>query len=127
MATIIFYKDLPLDFTPHPVSGDVLPVTNEVAIRRAVINLIRTKKGTRPFFPEYGCDVDAMIFGNDDAFTKERIKDSIVNAISRYEPRINLEKIAIRYENYGLDVTLTYRIKNVGLQSTATTTIKRAA
>ena len=40
MATITFFKDLPLDFIPHPVSGDVRPITNEAAIRRSLLNLL---------------------------------------------------------------------------------------
>ena len=62
MADIIFYKDLPLDFTPHPVTGDVRPITNEVAIRRSLTNLINTTKGSRPFFPEYGSSVKFTIY-----------------------------------------------------------------
>ena len=49
MADIVFYKDLGLDFTPHPVTGDVRPITNETAIRRSLMNLIKTRKGTNPY------------------------------------------------------------------------------
>lgn len=57
MAQTIFYKDLPLDFTPHPVTGDIRPVTDELAIKRSISNLVKTPKGSRPFRPDYGSDV----------------------------------------------------------------------
>ena len=43
MAEIAFFKDLSLDFTPHPVTGDVRPIINETAIKRSLMNLIKTK------------------------------------------------------------------------------------
>ena len=69
MATINFYKDLPLDFTPHPVTGDVRPITNEVAVRRSLSNLINTTKGSRPFMPDYGSSVKNYLFSRNGAFT----------------------------------------------------------
>ena len=48
------YKDLPLNLTPNPVTGDTPPATNENAVKKALINLIKTPLGSRPFSPEYG-------------------------------------------------------------------------
>ena len=53
MATLNFYKDLSLDFTPHPVSGDVRPIVDDLAIKRSIINLISTPRVKKPFYPEY--------------------------------------------------------------------------
>ena len=61
---LVFYKDLPLDFTPNPVTGDVRPITNEVAIKRSIKNLILTQKGTKPFMPDYGTIIKKYLFSS---------------------------------------------------------------
>ena len=93
MATLNFYKDLSLDFTPHPVSGDVRPIVDDLAIRRSIINLISTPKGKKPFYPEYGCTISSYLFSNPDVFTKSSMADSVYEALTSYESRIDIIEI----------------------------------
>jgi phage baseplate assembly protein W len=126
MATITFYKDLPLDFIPHPVSGDIRPITNEVAIRRSLMNLILTKKGSKPFYPEYGSTVFNFLFEPNSAFTIFNIKESISNTIKRFEPRVTLRNVDIKIEDSDITMNLSYTINNTGSTSTLETTISRS-
>lgn len=126
MATI-FFKDLPLDFTPHPVSGDVRPITNETAIKRSLSNLIKTKRGTRPFYPEYGTTISNYLFENDSVFTRHNIKQELTETIARFEPRVSVKNILIENDDYGITIKLDYVILNVGRASSLITTIARTA
>jgi phage baseplate assembly protein W len=126
MANIIFYKDLPLDFIPHPVSGDIRPITNEVAIRRSLMNLILTRKGSRPFYPEYGSMIFNFLFEPSSAFTVFNIKESISDTIGRFEPRVTLRNVDIKIEDHGITMDLSYTINNTGKTSTLETTISRS-
>jgi phage baseplate assembly protein W len=127
MADIAFFKDLSLDFTPHPVSGDVRPVINEVAIKRSIINLIRTKKGTRPFNPFYGCNLSEYLFQYEPGFTEFNMKKEITDAIGRHEPRVIVNEIDVKYEEYGITLNIQYIIKNINRSGSITTTLARAA
>jgi len=127
MADIAFFKDLSLDFTPHPVSGDVRPVINEVAIKRSIINLIRTKKGTRPFNPFYGCNLSDYLFAYEPGFTEFNMKKEITDAISRHEPRVIVNQIDVKYEEYGITLNIQYIIKNINRVGSITTSLARAA
>jgi phage baseplate assembly protein W len=127
MATINFYKDLPLDFTPHPVTGDVRPVTNEVAVRRSLSNLINTTKGSRPFLPDYGSSVKNYLFSRNGAFTLYELKNSLKRDIEKYEQRISLRDIKIDYSDDGFDIKLEYVIKNASGIASLQTTVKRTA
>ncbi len=127
MADIIFYKDLPLDFIPHPVTGDVRPITNEVAIRRSLTNLINTTKGSRPFFPEYGSSVKEYLFSVNSPFTLYELKDSLKQDIERHEKRISLTNIKVDYSDDGFDIKLEYVIRNASGISSLQTTVKRTA
>ena len=127
MAEIAFFKDLPLDFTPHPVSGDVRPIINETAIKRSLMNLIRTKKGTRPFNPEYGCDLSEYLFSYEPGFTEFNMKQEILDSIVRNEPRVIVDSIVIKYEEYGITLDIQYIIKNINRVGSITTSLARAA
>ena len=127
MATINFYKDLPLDFTPHPVTGDVRPITNEVAVRRSLSNLINTTKGSRPFMPDYGSSVKNYLFSRNGVFTLYELKNSLKRDIEKYEKRISLRDIKIDYSDDGFDIKLEYVIKNAAGIASLQTTVKRTA
>ena len=127
MAEIAFFKDLSLNFTPHPVSGDVRPIINEVAIKRSIMNLIKTKKGTRPFNPRYGCDISDYLFSYEPGFTEFNMKKEITDAISRHEPRVIVNEIDITYEEYGITLNIQYIIKNINRVDSISTSLTRAA
>jgi hypothetical protein len=127
MATVIFYKDLPLDFTPHPISGDVRPIVNEVAIKRALINLVRTRKGTRPFDPEFGTNIHKYLFDTG-PLAENEINKSLYNTIKRYEPRVTVTKIKTEIDGMnGIEITIEYYIKNANLLNNVQTVIRRAS
>lgn len=127
MATVIFYKDLPLDFTPHPISGDVRPIVNEVAVKRALTNLVRTRKGTRPFDPEYGTNIHKYLFDTG-PLAENEINKSLYNTIKRYEPRVTVTKIKTEIDGMnGIEITVEYYIKNINLLSNVQTVIRRAS
>ena len=127
MAEIAFFKDLSLNFTPHPVSGDVRPIINEVAIKRSIMNLIKTKKGTRPFNPQYGCDISDYLFSYEPGFTEFNMKKEITDAIGRHEPRVTVNEIDIKYEEYGITLNIQYIIRNINRVGSISTSITRAA
>lgn len=125
MATV-FYKDLSLDFTPHPVSGDIRPITDETAIRRAIANIIKTPKGTRPFRPDYGCDIQKYLFGNS-IFTEYEVNRKIYESITKYEPRVDVISVTTKIDTNSMKIDTEYFIKNTGKISTLQTLVERAA
>ena len=127
MADIVFYKDLSLDFTPHPVTGDVRPITNETAIRRSLMNLIKTRKGTRPFNPEYGCGISDYLFGYQQGFSEHDMKREIHNSINTYEPRISVNQVNIKFEENDVKIDIAYTIKNINQFASISTVLTRAA
>ena len=58
------FKDLDLDFGLNPVTKDVNKLTDAEAIKRSVRNLINTNHFERPFHPEIGGNVRALLFEN---------------------------------------------------------------
>ncbi len=124
---VTFYKDLSLDFTPHPVSGDIRPITDDVAVKRALLNLINTKKGSVPFRPNYGSNVVDYLFKNSDVFTQKELERSLYDTITKHEPRVTVLVIDAQFENYGVKIQVDFRIRNRSGIQTLTTTVRRTA
>ena len=127
MAEIAFFKDLSLDFTPHPVTGDVRPIINETAIKRSLMNLIKTKKGTRPFNPQYGCDISDYLFSYEPGFTEYNLKKEIIEAIGKNEPRVSVDQVDITFEENGISLNISYIIRNINRAGSISTSLTRAA
>jgi phage baseplate assembly protein W len=129
MADIAFFKDLGLDFTPHPVTGDVRPIINEVAIRRSIMNLIKTKRGSRPFNPTYGCNIDNYLFNYVPGYTEYNLQKELKDSITRFEPRVDVGDVVVEYINdgEGIDIKIQYQIKSINRVAVLDTTITRTA
>ena len=89
------YKDLDLDFGRNPVTNDVNIVEDVVAVKRALKNLVQTNFYERPFQPELGCGIRALLFENFTPMTKVFLERKIEEVIVNYEPRVNLQNVAV--------------------------------
>ena len=89
------YKDIDMDFVRNTVTNDVNTVENVIAVKRAVKNLIQTNFYERPFQPELGCGVRELLFENFTPMTKVFLERKIEEVIVNYEPRVNLQNVAV--------------------------------
>jgi|TARA_B110000495_G_C22515577_1_gene314925 phage baseplate assembly protein W len=89
------FKDIDLDFGRNVVTNDINTVTDVVAIKRSVKNLIQTNFYERPFHPEIGCGVRELLFENFTPITGVFIKRKIAEVLANYEPRVTLNSIRL--------------------------------
>ena len=86
------FKDISLSFDPHPVTGDLRVLKNEVAIRRSVRNIVQTIPTEKFFNSLFGSDIRGSLFDFVDFGTASVIADQIQTSIENFEPRVdNLE------------------------------------
>ncbi|KAF0195074.1 MAG: Phage baseplate outer wedge protein (Acidic lysozyme) [Bacteroidetes bacterium] len=57
--------------------------------------LLGTMRGERVMLPQYGCNLDELVFESLDTRIKTLMEDKIESAILYHEPRIELEKVRI--------------------------------
>ena len=55
------YKDLDLDFTPHPVTGDIVQVKDSNSVKRGIKNILLTENQERLFQPEIGSGLKNLL------------------------------------------------------------------
>ena len=114
MAKTNRFSDIDLDFTRNPISGDVNILTDDVAIKRAVRNLILSEKFDRLMQPEVECRISDSLFENMTPLTEVRIETAIRNTLTNHEPRIEIIDVIVEGnndKNY-VNVTVIVRIRN---------------
>jgi len=121
------YVDLDLDFTRHPVTNDVVKITDVDAVKRSVKNLINTQFYERPFHPELGCGVRDMLFENYTPMTGIFMRRKIEEVLSNYEPRASLSSIQVneQMDRNAIDVVVNFYVLNLPNPVSVTTTLQR--
>jgi phage baseplate assembly protein W len=72
---------------------DVGMLSDEDDIKSSLEILLSTRQGERVMLPDYGCNLDELVFEPLTTTFKTYIKDLINTAILYYEPRISVDKI----------------------------------
>ena len=121
------YVDLDLDFTRHPVTNDIVKITDVDAVKRSVRNLINTQFYERPFHPELGCGVRDMLFENYTPMTGIFMRRKIEEVLRNYEPRANLSSIQVneQMDRNAIDVVVNFYVLNLPNPVSVTTTLQR--
>ena len=106
------FKDISLSFEVNPINNDLITVRNDIAIARAVRNLVLTTPGERFFNEDLGSGVSEVLFDVLDDISGAVIRDEIEQTIIRFEPRVKLTDVKVKpnYENNEFDVTIAYDI-----------------
>ena len=109
------FKDISLSFARHPVTNDVIILKNEDAIKRSVINLVRTRINERFFNSLLGSSVDNSLFELQLSGISSFLQEEITTLLKNFEPRIRLRSVVIDTpeDSNDLDISISYDI--VGL------------
>jgi len=87
------YKDLNLGFQQNSATKDIQKITDVEAVKRSVRNLINTNHYEKPFHPEIGSNLRAMLFENITPQMNHIISKNIELLIRNYEPRCRLVQV----------------------------------
>jgi phage baseplate assembly protein W len=121
------FTDINLFFTSHPATADVTKKVDEEAVKASIRNLLSTKNYERPFHPEIGCQMYSLLFENFTPITKQVIKRTIFDVISKFEPRVSVQEVKINdaSDNNSISVDITFKIINSEAPITLRTAISR--
>ena len=82
------------------------------SIKNSLLGIITTRKGSRPFDPEFGCDLSDQLFENMTPLTADTVERNIESAVRNYEPRI--DKLSVNvipvYDDYTLIVEIRFSV-----------------
>jgi len=108
------FQDLDLNFTPHPVTNDIVRKFDDNAIKQSIKNLILTRNYEKPFHSEIGSPVRALMFDLITPLTALTVKRAIIDVINNYEPRVELMEVepVVSPDNNSLYVSIVFKIRN---------------
>jgi phage baseplate assembly protein W len=89
-------------------------VSDEQDIRESLLIILSTTPGERVMHPTFGCGLRALVFESVDESLKTRIKDVIARAVTLFEPRVQVELVAVHtgaLDEALLKIELGYRIR----------------
>ena len=109
------FKDLNLDFARNTVTNDVVKIEDVEAIKRSVRNLVNTNFYERPFHPEIGADIRALLFENMTPITQQLLTDRIRDVLETYEPRAVLDDVIVQgdMDNNEYSATIKFYVREV--------------
>ena len=70
-------------------------LSDEADIESSLHILLTTRIGERTMVPDYGCNLDELVFESLTATFKSYIRDLVQTAIIRHEPRIKLNSVEL--------------------------------
>ena len=103
------WSDLDLDFTAHPNTGQLSMKRDEQAFIRSVRYILLTNFYERPFHPEIGSNVRAMLFEPMTPLIALNLQRKVQEVLVNFEPRARLVQIIaqpdIDRNRYGLQIS----------------------
>ena len=116
------YTDMDISFINKPTTAsgpggvnvrtDIEVISDAVAVKQSIQNILLTGKGEKPFMPMYGTDLQYLLFDLDTDFDEDLLHDEITNSINIFEPRANIQKIRTEIipENHNVKVTIEFQV-----------------
>jgi uncharacterized protein len=95
-------------------TGGIEMVSGQDAVRQSIMLLLTTSPGERVMRPDYGCDLQRLVFSPNDATTHGLAIYYICRALQRWEPRIEILRIdagANEKDPGRMDIVLEYRMR----------------
>jgi phage baseplate assembly protein W len=104
------YSDIQVNLDIHPGKKDLLRLTDEQSIKRSIVNLLMTDYHERLYQPMIGANLKYLLFEPADSETLMLLREQIILAIKRSEPRANITEIVLQLtpDETGINVTLSF-------------------
>jgi phage baseplate assembly protein W len=98
----------------YSTPGDIALRYDANAIKGSLRNLILTMNHERPFNSKLGSQVKALMFEPADPITHIKLKQSIINTVNAYEPRVQLLDVVVdmKPESYSVNISIIFQIIN---------------
>lgn len=104
----------------NQIEGKLAMTTDVEDINNSLMILLSTRPGERVMFPNYGCDLQEMLFKSLDLTLITQMKGIVERAILYHEPRINIISIEIDTQDElegEVLITIDYEIRNTNTRS----------
>jgi phage baseplate assembly protein W len=110
-----FYKDISISGKAHPLTGDIVRVTNFNAVGQSIRNILLTDASERPFDNlTLGGNIRSRLFDLMDIGIQNDLREEIVLTISKWEPRAIIRDVTVEAipQAHTLEISITYSVRS---------------
>jgi len=127
MAENIIYKDLDMSLIQHPISGDIVPITNATAVKRSIRHLLSLEKYDIPFDSSTFSVVRGLLFEPSSLVVQGNMKSLIEWIVDTHEPRAKVIKIDILADPFedGYSIDIHFKILSLNTDEQMNIFLKR--
>lgn len=104
----------------NETEGKLVMTSDVEDINNSLMILLSTRPGERVMFPNYGCDLQEMLFKPLDLTLITQMKGIVERAILYHEPRINILSIEINAQDEiegEILIEINYEVRNTNTRS----------
>ncbi|WP_245584604.1 GPW/gp25 family protein [Spirochaeta cellobiosiphila] len=97
-------------------TGSIAQSSHEKSIAESIKIILGTSKGERLMRPDFGCEVNDLVFAPNNSRTRTLVSHYIENALVRWEPRIILDKVEALTDpddETKINVSIHYKIRSI--------------
>ena len=108
-------------------SGAIAYPTLEDSVRQTIRAMLSTRPGEQLMRPDFGAGIELFLHQPNDLATRRQIRDSIDNALKRWEARILVDSIEVwevADEPMRVRVEIRYRLARTGAPAQMTLTVQ---
>jgi phage baseplate assembly protein W len=109
------FTDISLSFVRNPVTNDILTINNADAIKKSVINLVRTRIGERFFNPLLGSSLEDSMFQLQTPEMSYSLELNIKTLLENYEPRISIFSVLVTSPEDSNDLNVRISFDIIGI------------
>ena len=108
----MFYSDINLNFSPHPLTGDFTFLTDEQAVKRSMVHIGKMLPYDIPFEPDLHGHIRELLFELPTDATASVLEQRIQWALQKLEPRADIKSVdvAMSSDEAGYHITVTFEV-----------------
>ena len=121
-------SDIDCSFERNPTTNDIYKKTEAAAVRQSIKNLLMANRGSVPFKPVYGGNLESFLFQLDTEIESYDIEESVRTQIELFEPRAVLRRVTanIQGDYNSVSLTIVFQVINTSKVVTMELAISRA-
>lgn len=104
-------------------NGKVSLATGDEAVKQSVLDIIQTSVGEIFFNNEYGSEIEKALFEPNDNISNSLAEIYIIQALKKWEKRVNFVESSITREDGKVTIEVTYRLLNINELTTVSYTL----
>ncbi|MFE0690790.1 GPW/gp25 family protein [Streptomyces sp. JH002] len=96
-------------------TGSIALVSGAQEIEESIRLILATSPGERPMRPEFGCALNDYVFAPADAGTAGQLAYEVRLALERWEPRVTVADVAVRFDRVHdgvLYIDISYSVRD---------------